>query len=155
MKNLSLLAVLAVAAMLVAPSVASAEHRFGTDRGSRYSGGGGYHGSSYHGGHGYRSSSRSYWNVSLGFGSGGYHHGGYSNVGISFGRSPTYYRGGYSRYYPRYYSAPAYCPPPVVYAPPPRVVYAAPAYCPPPVVYYPARPVYTSSYYYSSGYYCR
>ena len=142
MKKLPLLAVVALAAMLVVPSVASAEHRFGTDRGSRY-----YRG--YEGG-----SSRSYWNVSVGFGSGGYHHGGYSNVGVSFGRSPSYYRGGYARYYPRYYAAPAYCPPaPVYYAP--RVVYAAPAYCPPPAIYYPARPVYSSSYYYSSGYYCR
>ena len=142
MKKLSLLAVVAVAAILFVPSVASAEHRFGTDRGSRYSRG-------YHGG----GSSRSYWNVSVGFGSGGYHHGGYSNVGISFGRSPTYYRGGYARYYQRVYAAPAYCPPaPVYYAP--RVVYAAPAYCPPAPVYY-APPVYTSSYYYSSGYYCR
>ena len=142
MKKGSVLAIVALVALMMVPSVASAEHRFGTDRGSRY-----YRG--YHGG-----SSRSYWNVSVGFGSGGYHHGGgYSNVGVSFGRSPTYYRGGYARYYPRVYAAPAYCPPPVVYAAP-RVIYAEPAYCPPPV-YYPARPVYTSSYYYSSGYYCR
>jgi hypothetical protein len=145
MKRHSLFAiVVALAAMLIVPSIASAEHRFGTDRGSRY-----YRG--YEGGR-----SRSHWNVSVGFGSGGYYRSGYSHVGVSFGRSPTYYRGGYSRHYPRYYSAPAYCPPPVVYAPSPRVVYAAPAYYPPPpVVYYAPRPVYTSSYYYSSGgYYC-
>ena len=145
MKNRSLLvAVVALAALMFVPSVASADHRFGTDRGSRYSG--------YHGGGG----SHSYWNVSLGFGNGGYYHGGggYSHVGVSFGRSPTYYRGGYARYYPRYYAAPAYCAPaPVYYAP--RVVYAAPAYCAPAPVYYAPRPVYTSSYYYSSGgYYC-
>jgi hypothetical protein len=158
MKKQSLVAVLAaLAAMICLPDIASADHRFGTDRGSRYSGGGyrgghsgGYHGGYHGGGHrGYHGgSSRSYWNVSVGFGSGGYHRGGYSNVGFSFGRSPTYYRGGYTRYY----SAPVYCPPPVVYAPAPRVVYVAP----PPVVYYPAvQPIYTSSYYYSSGgYYC-
>jgi hypothetical protein len=143
--------VVAFAAIMVAPTVASADHRFGTDRGSRYSGGGHGGGSGWHGGGG----SRSFWNVSVGFGSGGYHGNGWYGTALSFGRAPTYYRGGYSRYYsspaycaPTYYAPTySYCAPPVVYAPAPRVVYVAP-------VYYTS-PVYTSSYYYSSGgYYC-
>ena len=148
MKRQSLVVVVlaAFAAFILLPNIASAQHRFGTDRGSRYSVGG--HG---HSGHGYRGhsgygqgygSSKSYWNVSVGFGS-GYHNNGWYGTSFSFGRSPTYYRGGYARYYAPSYYAPA----PIYYAP--RVVYAAP-----PVVYYPP-PVYTSSYYYSSGYYCR
>jgi hypothetical protein len=150
--NKSYLAVLALGALMLAPGVASADHRFGTDRGGRYSGGGG----GWSGGGGYRSSSRGFFDVSIGFGSGGYRRGGYSYTNLSFGSSPRYYRGGYTSY-----SAPVYCPPPVVvyeprivYAPPPRVVYVSPA--PAPVVYYPApQAVYTSSYYYSSGgYYC-
>ena len=151
MKKSSLMSVVALATLMLMPAVASAEHRFGTDRGSRYHGGS-YRGSSYHGGHGFRSSSRSHFGISIGFGSGGYHRGGYSYTNLHFGRSPSYYRGGYTRYYPPVYSAPVYCPPPVVYAPAPSVIYAPP----PAVVYYPSpRPVYTSSYYYSSGgYYC-
>ena len=142
MNRQSLIGVVVVAlATIMVPTVASAEHRYGTDRGSRYYGGGG-------GGHNHGSSS--FWNVSVGFGGGGYHGNGWYGTALSFGRAPTYYRGGYSRYYnaPVVY-APSYCAPsyPVVYAAP--RVYVAPA-----PVYYTS-PVYTSSYYYSSGgYYC-
>ena len=135
MKKSLCTALLALGALTLLPQTASADHRFGTDRGSRYGGGHGYRG-----GH-----SDSSFGVSIGFGSGGHHRGGYSDLHFGYS-SPTYYRGGYTRYYPPAYSYPA----PVVYAPAPRVVYVAP----PPVVYY-SPPVYTSSYYYSSGgYYC-
>src|SRR5678809_84367 len=88
MKNQSVLVLVAAfAAMLMLPNIASADHRFGTDRGSRYYGGGGG------GGH-----SSSYWNVSVGCG-GGYPGDGWYGTALSFGRAPTYYRGGYSRYY--------------------------------------------------------
>jgi len=144
MKTQSFIVVLAaLAAMIMLPNSASAQHRYGTDRGARYYGGGG---GGWSGGH--SSHSNSFWNVSIGFGS-GYHGNGFYGGAVSFGSGP-YYRGGYSRYYaPAYYPNYSYCAPaPVYYAP--RIVYAAP-----PVVYVPA-PVYTSSFYYSSGgYYCR
>jgi hypothetical protein len=145
--NKSLITLLALGVMALAPSAARADGRFGTDRGSRYSGG--------------HSHSSSFFGVSVGFGSGGYHHGG----GYGYAGSFTYGRGyGYApRYYPRsysYYADPCYRPSPVIVYPAPAPVIVAPApvvYAPP--VYYAAprvySPVYTSSYYYSSGgYYC-
>lgn len=138
MKKQSLIVILAAfAALLMLPNIASAQH------------------------HGH---SNSFWNVSIGFGS-GYHGNGFYGGAVSFGTGGPIYRG--TRYYGGYpgygygyggYCAPgyaysSYCGPryyaaPVVYAAP-RVVYAAPR------VYYTA-PVYTGSFYYSSGgYYCR
>lgn len=144
----SWIAVVALGALVLAPAVASAGGRFGTDRGGRYSG---YHGG---GGRGY-SGSRSHFDISIGFGSGGYHRGGYSYSSFRYSTGRPYYR---DYYRPRpvvVYSPPVVaCPPPVVYVAPPVV------YSPAPVVYYPAprvyaAPAYPTSYYYSSGgYYC-
>src|SRR5688500_17270746 len=90
----SLIALLALGALTLAPAVASADHRFGTDRGSRYDRGG------YSGGR-----SRSYFDVSVGFGSGGYHRGGYSYSNFSFGRGRSY-SPRYSYYEPCYRPSP-------------------------------------------------
>lgn len=136
-------AMIALGALMLVPAETFADHRFGTDRGSRYYRGG-HHGG-FHGYHGGRS--RSYFDISIGFGSHKYYRGGGYHSSFRFGTYPRHY--GYKSYY-RPAPLVVYSPP-VVYAPPPPVIYS-----PPPVVYYSApRPVYTSSYYYSSGgYYC-
>ena len=137
-----LVGLVALGAVAALPASASADHRFGTDRGSRYSGHGG-HSTSWGGGYYGHSGSNSSFGFSLGFGSGG--------SCYNFGYAQNYYR----PYAPAYcpppvvYSAPVYCPPPVVYAPAPVVVS-------PPTIYY-SNPVYYSTprYYYGGSVYYR
>jgi hypothetical protein len=140
-----LIGLVALGAMAAAPQIASADHRFGGDRGGRYEGRGG---------------SRSSFGLSIGFGSSSWDRG-YSYSNFRYGYNSGGYGGGYGGgCAPSYRSyRPAYsCPPPVVYAPAP-VIYSAPVYVAPPVVYYPAQPVYSSApcptggYYYSTGAY--
>lgn len=79
--------------------------------------------------HAYRGNDKSRYNVSIGFGYGGYSDSGF--VGFDYGRG--------------YGCAPRpYCPPPVVYRP----------VCPPPVIYYAPPIFYRPVYYYGAGWGC-
>jgi hypothetical protein len=118
------LATFAAVLMLLVPTVASAGHY---DRGERYRS---------DRTHDYRSSrsSSSRFDISFGFGSGGYRD--YSYANVRYGRGYTY---------PRYYSPPVVYRQPVYYHPaPPPVIYHAP----PPRIYY-SEPCYSAPYYYS------
>lgn len=139
----------ALAALLMAPAIASADRGHRYDRGDRY----------------VRSSSRSSIGVSVGFGWGSHRHSGsFGSISYNYQRpvyrhydySPRYYeRSADFCYSPRVYAPRVYTPAPVVIAPPPvivapRVVYSAPTY------YYaaPRTHYYTPTYTYRSYDYC-
>ena len=115
MRNVAL-SCIALMTLALVPSIASGDRY---DRGDRYRGG-----DHYYRGHDHNHSS---FNVSFGFGNGGYSDYSYVNFGYSSGYN------GYHRpyYYPRYYAAPvSYCAPPPVYYAPVRAYYYNDCYRP-------------------------